>query len=123
MLWWWAGMCDNLTLWLGQNGYNSLKLVLFGRFEDLFPWCVSCLGVLHILSVLAGLLLGTGRLLRRMDENKDAAGAMMTERSLLTHELKRRTRGALARGFAGSVFSLVRIFTRVPRPLATFLKK
>ena len=32
------GMCDNITLALGQHQYNSHKLVLFGDFDEVFPW-------------------------------------------------------------------------------------
>lgn len=61
------GMADNITLALGQHGYNSHKLVLFGKFNELFPW-----------------------LLRRLEENSDMLGAMSSEKHLIYTELRRR---------------------------------
>ena len=62
------GMCDGLSMALGQTGYNSHKLVLFGDFEQIFPW-----------------------LLRRLEENQDMLGAVQKQDlPLLLHELKRR---------------------------------
>ncbi|GAB5359196.1 hypothetical protein AAMO2058_000523800 [Amorphochlora amoebiformis] len=50
------GLCDNLGHALGTAGYNAHKLVLYGEFNDVFPW-----------------------LLRRLDENKDSLGATVEE--------------------------------------------
>jgi len=61
------GMCDHLTGSLGASGYRAHKLVLFGLYEEVFPW-----------------------LLRRLDENRDMLGACQTERPLLRRELRRR---------------------------------
>ena len=55
------------SLALGAAGYNSNKLVLYGDFEEVFPW-----------------------LLRRLDENKDMLGAAQLELPLIHNELKRR---------------------------------
>ena len=64
------GMCDVLTLSLGAAGYNSNKLLLYGEFEEVFPW-----------------------LLRRLDENRDMMGAAQMELPLIHSELKRRLFG------------------------------
>jgi len=61
------GLCDNLGHALGDAGYNAHKLVLFGTFEEVFPW-----------------------LLRRLDENQDTLGATLSEAGLLRTELVRR---------------------------------
>ena len=61
------GMCDHISLALGISGFNALKLVLFGKFNDLFPW-----------------------LLRRLDENQDIFGGAHDEVYYLFCELKRR---------------------------------
>ena len=61
------GMCDHISLALGNSGYNALKLVLFGDFDDLFPW-----------------------LLRRLDENQDIFGGAHDELQYLFGELRRR---------------------------------
>ena len=61
------GMCDVLTLALGAYGCNTHKLVLYGDFDDLFPW-----------------------LLRRLDENRDMLGAAQLELPIIQGELKRR---------------------------------
>lgn len=61
------GMCENITIALGQAHYNSHKLVLFGDFEEIFPW-----------------------LLRRLEENQDMLSAMAGEQALLWAELRRR---------------------------------
>lgn len=63
------GMCDMLTLALGQAGFNSHKLVLFGDFDEVFPW-----------------------LLRRLDENRDMMGAAQLEVPAIRQELARRLR-------------------------------
>ena len=63
------GMCDHLSLALGISGFNALKLVLFGEFEELFPW-----------------------LLRRLDENQDVLGGAHDEVNYLFPELIRRIR-------------------------------
>lgn len=34
------GMSDNVTIALGQSGYNSYKLIPFGDFEEVLPWLV-----------------------------------------------------------------------------------
>ena len=61
------GMCDHLSLSLGAAGYNASKLVLYGDFEEVFPW-----------------------LLRRLDENRDQFGAAQQSRTLLVKECQRR---------------------------------
>jgi hypothetical protein len=61
------GMCDVLTLSLGALGYNAHKLLLYGDFDEVFPW-----------------------LLRRLDENRDMMGAAQMELPLVHAELKRR---------------------------------
>lgn len=61
------GMSDNVSNALGLAGYNSLKLVSFGQFEDVLPW-----------------------LCRRLDENSDALGAMQGERQLIAQEIWNR---------------------------------
>lgn len=61
------GLCDNLGHALGDAGYNANKLVLFGTFEEVFPW-----------------------LLRRLDENRDVLGATAREGVLLRDEVIRR---------------------------------
>lgn len=61
------GMCDNVTLALGLSGYDALKLVLFGEFDEIYPW-----------------------LLRRLDENRDVLGGAHDEFRLLRSELRRR---------------------------------
>jgi hypothetical protein len=61
------GMCDGLTFALGLAGYNAHKLVLFGEFDEVFPW-----------------------LLRRLDENRDMLGAAQLELPLVHAELRRR---------------------------------
>mmetsp|Transcript_29377 Transcript_29377/g.57234 ORF Transcript_29377/g.57234 Transcript_29377/m.57234 type:complete len:367 (+) Transcript_29377:2-1102(+) len=65
------GLCDNLGHALGDAGYNANKLVLFGDFEEVFPW-----------------------LLRRLDENQDALGATVAEADLLMSEIRRRCFGS-----------------------------
>ncbi|KAK3264151.1 hypothetical protein CYMTET_27087 [Cymbomonas tetramitiformis] len=32
------GMCDNITFGLALSGHNALKLVTFGKFEEVLPW-------------------------------------------------------------------------------------
>eukprot|EP01051_Picozoa_sp_SAG22_P027083 SAG22_NODE_8891_length_623_cov_1.087786_1_plen_55_part_01 len=49
-----------------STGYNAHKLVLYGDFEEVFPW-----------------------LLRRLDENRDMLGAAQLEAPLVHAELKR----------------------------------
>lgn len=61
------GMCENLTAALGQAGYNSNQLVLFGEFQEIFPW-----------------------LLRRLEENSDMLSAMAEQKHFLWAEVKRR---------------------------------
>ena len=50
-----------------RAGYNALKLVPYGRFDEVMPW-----------------------LLRRLEENQDALGAAADERPLLRGEVRRR---------------------------------
>ena len=61
------GMADDLTLTLGLQGFNALKLVPYGELQQVLPW-----------------------LLRRLDENQDALGASAAERPLLRQEVRRR---------------------------------
>jgi len=61
------GMADDLTFSLGLGGYNALKLVPFGAFEEVLPW-----------------------MLRRLEENQSALGAAAIERPLLRAEVGRR---------------------------------
>ena len=61
------GMADDVTLTLGLEGFNALKLVPFGAFEEVLPW-----------------------LLRRLEENQDGLAAAADERPLLRRELGRR---------------------------------
>ena len=63
------GMCDHLALALGTSNYNANKLVLYGDFDEVFPW-----------------------LLRRLDENRDMFGAAQQSRTLLVGEAMRRMR-------------------------------
>merc|ERR1712216_116912 len=63
------GMCDHLALALGTSNYNANKLVLYGDFDEVFPW-----------------------LLRRLDENRDMFGAAQQSRTLLVSEAGRRLR-------------------------------
>ncbi|EOD18874.1 proline dehydrogenase [Emiliania huxleyi CCMP1516] len=67
------GMADDLTLTLGLMGYNALKLMPYGHFDEVLPW-----------------------LLRRLEENQDALGAAGEERPLLRHEMRRRLLGSSA---------------------------
>ena len=64
-------MADDLTLTLGLQGFNALKLVPYGELQQVLPW-----------------------LLRRLDENQDALGASAAERPLLRQEVRRRALGA-----------------------------
>lgn len=64
------GMVDNISSALGLAGYNSCKLLTFGTYEDVLPW-----------------------LLRRLQENQDAFGAMQGERDLFRIEIRRRLLG------------------------------
>ena len=66
------GMADDLTLTVGLRGYNALKLVPYGRFDEVMPW-----------------------LLRRLEENQDALGAAADERPLLRGEVGRRIARAI----------------------------
>eukprot|EP00927_Polykrikos_kofoidii_P078897 TRINITY_DN75698_c0_g1_i1.p1 TRINITY_DN75698_c0_g1~~TRINITY_DN75698_c0_g1_i1.p1 ORF type:complete len:486 (-),score=60.61 TRINITY_DN75698_c0_g1_i1:244-1701(-) len=75
------GMMDHATNALGYAGYQANKLVLFGTFEDVFPW-----------------------LLRRLDENRDMLGACQSERPFLRQEVVRRLR--LRVGLPGTATSL-----------------
>ena len=64
------GMADDATYGLGAAGYNALKLVPYGAFDELLPW-----------------------LLRRLEENSSILGAAAEERPLLRRELRRRVLG------------------------------
>ena len=70
-------MADDATYGLGAAGYNALKLVPYGAFDELLPW-----------------------LLRRLEENSSILGAAAEERPLLRRELRRR-RGQVARESCG----------------------
>lgn len=61
------GMADHITMALGLLGYNSLKLVLYGKFDEVFPWLV-----------------------RRLDENRDMLGSSQRGLPLIKQELKKR---------------------------------
>lgn len=61
------GMGDSITHGLTSAGFNTSKLVLYGDFDCLFPWMI-----------------------RRLDENRDIAGAMSVERKRVTREVLRR---------------------------------
>eukprot|EP00607_Mallomonas_marina_P010371 CAMPEP_0182421946 /NCGR_PEP_ID=MMETSP1167-20130531/7522_1 /TAXON_ID=2988 /ORGANISM="Mallomonas Sp, Strain CCMP3275" /LENGTH=399 /DNA_ID=CAMNT_0024599595 /DNA_START=165 /DNA_END=1364 /DNA_ORIENTATION=- len=61
------GMADHLTVALGDSGYNAHKLFAYGEFKDVMPF-----------------------LIRRMNENQDAFGALQFDRALINQELKRR---------------------------------
>ena len=64
------GMADDATYGLGAAGYNALKLVPYGAFDELLPW-----------------------LLRRLEENASILGAAADERPILRRELRRRIFG------------------------------
>eukprot|EP00607_Mallomonas_marina_P007200 CAMPEP_0182416280 /NCGR_PEP_ID=MMETSP1167-20130531/554_1 /TAXON_ID=2988 /ORGANISM="Mallomonas Sp, Strain CCMP3275" /LENGTH=103 /DNA_ID=CAMNT_0024588915 /DNA_START=76 /DNA_END=387 /DNA_ORIENTATION=- len=61
------GMADHLTVALGDSGYNAHKLFAYGEFKDVMPF-----------------------LIRRMNENQDAFGALQFDRLLMNQEIKRR---------------------------------
>jgi len=61
------GISEHLTLALGQAGFNSRQLTLFGDFWNIFPW-----------------------MLRRLDENRDLLGANQQSRQFLVNEVFRR---------------------------------
>mmetsp|Transcript_75973 Transcript_75973/g.180708 ORF Transcript_75973/g.180708 Transcript_75973/m.180708 type:complete len:428 (-) Transcript_75973:20-1303(-) len=61
------GMVDNITCGLAAAGYNTHKLVVFGKIHEVLPW-----------------------LLRRMEENRDAFGAQQREMTTLWKELAHR---------------------------------
>ena len=66
-------MADDLTLALGARSFNALKLVPYGKLEEVLPW-----------------------LLRRLEESQDALGASADERPLLRREVHRRALQAAA---------------------------
>lgn len=62
------GMCDYITVQLGQGGYNAFKYVPYGPVQEVIPY-----------------------LIRRAEENGDiVAGGAGKETQLLTKEIKRR---------------------------------
>ena len=61
------GMVDNLTYALGYTGYNALKLIPYGDFEDVWPF-----------------------LMRRFEENSQILNGSQQERALYGIEIKRR---------------------------------
>ena len=67
------GMADDLTLALGARSFNALKLLPYGKLEEVLPW-----------------------LLRRLEESQDALGASADERPLLRREVHRRALQAAA---------------------------
>jgi len=67
------GMCDNLTFALGIGGYNALKLVPYGDFDEVLPW-----------------------LLRRLIENQDMLGGCQNEVHVINKEIIRRRFGLAA---------------------------
>ena len=32
------GMADYISFGLGKSGFNAYKLVLYGKFDNIFPW-------------------------------------------------------------------------------------
>jgi len=64
------GMCDNLSFVLGINGYNSLKLLPYGSFDDVWPF-----------------------LSRRLLENMSILGGMSNEKKYYYKEINRRLFG------------------------------
>jgi len=63
------GMVDNLTYSLGYSGYNALKLMPYGEFNDVWPY-----------------------LMRRLEENSSILNGSQQERAQYTKEMKRRIR-------------------------------
>ena len=61
------GMVDNLTYSLGYSGYNALKLIPYGSFDDVWPF-----------------------LMRRFEENSQILNGSQQERKLYGSEIKRR---------------------------------
>lgn len=61
------GMCDNLSFGMGLNGYNALKLIPYGDFNDVWPY-----------------------LSRRFLENVSILGGMTKEKRVYLKEIKRR---------------------------------
>jgi len=61
------GMCDNLTFGLSMQGYNALKWIPYGHFNDIWPY-----------------------LMRRLYENQDMLGATSKERYDYFKEFCRR---------------------------------
>ena len=46
------GMCDSIALSLGGQGYNALKLVPYGDFDEVLPWLLR--QARHITSSICG---------------------------------------------------------------------
>jgi len=61
------GMCEDLTLSIGQLGYNAHKLLPYGPLENVMPY-----------------------LIRRVQENSSVLGGTARESKLIWDELKRR---------------------------------
>eukprot|EP01083_Nonionella_stella_P013018 36758_1 len=68
------GMVDNLTYALGYSGYNALKLIPYGAFEEVCPF-----------------------LMRRFEENSQILNGVQQERAMYTFELKRRAKALIGR--------------------------
>jgi len=66
------GMVDNLTYSLGYSGYNALKLMPYGDFEDVWPY-----------------------LMRRLEENSSILNGSQQERTFYVEELKRRMKAVV----------------------------
>jgi len=66
------GMVDNLTYSLGYSGYNALKLMPYGDFQDVWPY-----------------------LMRRLEENSSILNGSQQERAFYTQELKRRMKAII----------------------------
>lgn len=68
------GMVDNLTFALGYSGYNALKLIPYGAFEDVWPF-----------------------LMRRFEENSQILNGSQQEKALYGIEIKRRLSALIGR--------------------------
>lgn len=64
------GMCDHLSLTLGQAGYSTFKYLPYGPVDEVVPY-----------------------LIRRAEENSDVLGATAKESSLILGEVRRRMIG------------------------------
>lgn len=60
-------MAEHLSITLGKNGFNTCKLMPFGKIEEVIPY-----------------------IFRRLEENKGMFGNTYVERSLIRDELLRR---------------------------------